>query len=407
MAVPARSSPNSARLHDSATDHSGPGLSARWTNGYAAPVTDPTGSQRVVVSEFGETPLDAIEKFTSLEPQQRPDPATLGASDVIIAIRSAAVGWVDLLMTSGQYQHMPSPPYTPGLEYSGVVDWIGADVSHVSVGDPVMIDGFQAGPRSYGDYQSSGGFAHYSVVPASAVVAKPESFDFDQAASFFGNYETAYHCLIARGNLQAGETVLIHGASGSTGLAAVHLAKLVGATVIATGRTDSKLDVVKAQGADHILNCKGDDGGVRRFRDDVKALTGGKGVDVVYDGVGGDISLESMRCVKFGARFLIVGWASTPFVAKGKGQRGAPRANMLPTNLMMMKGLDVLGCPTVISTKMDPSIRAQRLDALMQWTTEGKITPYVSHQFPLTDYKQAMHAKWSGKVIGGCVLHPA
>ena len=109
---------------------------------------------------------------------------------------------------------------------------------------------------------------------------------------------------------------------------------------------------MKEQGADHVLNCKAPEGqtGVRRFRDDVKALTSGQGVDVVYDGVGGDISLESLRAVKFGARYLIVGWAATPFVAKGKGERGAPNANVLPTNLIMMKSLDVLGCPTVIST---------------------------------------------------------
>jgi len=145
--------------------------------------------------------------------------------------------------------------------------------------------------------------------------------------------------------LQAGETVLIHGASGATGLAAVHIAKLLGATVIATGRFNDKLTIVKEQGADYVINCKPIEGerGVRKFRDEVKALTDGRGVNVVYDGVGGDISLESMRCVSFGARFLIVGWASTPFVAKGKGQRGAPNANMLPTNLIMIKGLKVLG----------------------------------------------------------------
>jgi len=369
-------------------------------------VTSETSAQRVVVSEFGENPVEAIDTLTRLEAQERPDPSQLNPGDAIIAIRSASVGWVDLLMTSGQYQHMPKPPYTPGLEYSGVVDWAGADVTHVAVGDAVMVDPFQVGPRSYGEYQASGGFAHYSIVPGSALIAKPDSFSFDQAANFYGNYETAYHCLFARGRLKAGESVLIHGASGSTGLAAVHLAKIAGATVIATGRTQSKLDVVKAQGADHVINTKGEDGNMRKFREDVKALTDGKGVDVVYDGVGGEISVESMRCVKFGARFLIVGWAATPFVAKGKGQRGAPNANMLPTNLMMMKGLDVLGSPTVISTKMDPSIRKERLGQLMTWVADGSIKPYVSHTFPLSDYKEAMHLKWNSKVVGGCVLHP-
>jgi NADPH2:quinone reductase len=373
-----------------------------------ADATARTG-QRVVIAEFGETPLESIDQHSSIEPQPTPDPEALKATDVLIAVKSASVGWVDLLMASGQYQHMPSPPYCPGLEYSGVVEWTGADVdtSKVAVGDRVFVDGFLAGPRSYGDYQAYGGFATYAVAPMQAVLQMPAGFDFDQACNLLGSYETAYHCLIARGKLQPNETVLIHGASGATGLAAVHIAKIIGATVIATGRTDDKLAVVASQGADHIINCKGEDGGVRRFRDEVKELTGGRGVDVVYDGVGGPISLESLRCVQFGARFLIVGWAATPFVAKGKGQRGAPNANVLPTNLIMMKGLDVLGCPTVISTKQDPSIRVERLRKIMQWTREGLIQPHVSHRYPLAEYKTAMHAKWNGKVIGGCVLHPA
>jgi NADPH2:quinone reductase len=246
------------------------------------------------------------------------------------------------------------------------------------------------------------------VLPGTAVHRIPERLSFDQACCLLSSYETAYHCLITRGRLAAGETVLINGASGATGLAAVHVAKLLGATVIATGRSSDKLALVKAHGADHVINCANADGtpGVRRFRDEVKALTAGRGVDVVYDGVGGDVSLESIRCVAFGARFLIVGWASTPAVAKGRGQRGAPNANQLPTNLIMMKGLDVLGSPMVIGTLNNPAIRAPRLNQVMQWAADGQITPYVSHTFELADYKQAMLAKWHGKVSGGCVLHP-
>jgi NADPH2:quinone reductase len=303
---------------------------------------------------------------------------------------------------------MPKPPYCPGLEYAGVVAWAGAEVTHVRVGDAVLVDGFLAGPRSLGSYQAYGGFATYAVAPAEAVLPIPGGLSFDQACNLLGNYETAYHCLVTRGKLQAGETVLIHGASGATGLAAVHVAKLLGATVIATGRSDAKLAIVKEQGADHVLNCKAPDGapGIRGFRDEVKAMTKGQGVDVVYDGVGGEISLESLRAVKFGARFLIVGWAATPFVARGKGQRGAPNANALPTNLIMMKGLDVLGCPTVISTVMNPASRAPRLAQVLSWAESGAIRPYVSHAFPLADFKDAMRAKWNGEVTGGCVLRP-
>jgi NADPH2:quinone reductase len=346
--------------------------------------------RRVIVSELSETPLDAIAKHMTLEVMPAPDPAKLAAHDVVVAIKSASVGWVDLLMTSGQYQHRPNPPYVPGLEYAGEIAWKGADVRGLSVGDAVLVDGFLAGPRSLGGYQAFGGFASYGVAPADSVMRVPGSLTMDQACNLLGNYETAFHCLVTRGKLAANETVLILGASGSTGLAAVQVAKIIGARVIATGRSAKKLAIVKEQGADEVLASP--------LRDPVKALTDGRGVDVVYDGVGGDASLEALRCVKFGARYLIVGWAATPFASA--------KPNTLPTNLLMMKGLDVLGCPTVISTVANPSIRPPRLAQVLRWAEEGKIRPYVSHVYPLEDFGEAMRAKWNGEVVGGCVLHP-
>jgi NADPH:quinone reductase len=360
-----------------------------------------TDGSRVVVARFAESPPEAIDTVLSLEPMAPPDVAQLGARDVIVEVRSAAVGWVDLLMTSGQYQHMPKPPYTPGLECAGVVVWTGAEAGDgIAVGDAVIVDGLVAGPRSLGAYQRWGGFASYVVAPVEGVIKIPGGLSFDQAAALLGSYETAYHCLVTRGRLRAGETVLIHGASGATGLAAVQVAKLLGATVIATGRSPAKLAVVAEQGADHVLDSKSS------FRDEVKRLTAGRGVDVVYDAVGGEISNESLRCVRFGARFLIVGWAATPFVASGKGQRGAPNANQLPTNLIMMKSLDVLGCPMAISTANDPASRAPRLAQVLAWAAAGQIRPHVSHVFPLSEFKAALRAKWNGDAIGGCVLHP-
>lgn len=363
---------------------------------------------RAIISEFSDNPLEGIESNLQVVEQPLPDPKQLSAKDVIIQIKSAALGWVDLLMTSGQYQHMPPLPYTPGLEYSGTIIWAGEAVQAFDIGDDIVVDGMIAGPRSPGAYQQYGGFASYGVAPQKALKHVPPGFNFDQACNLLGSYETAYYCLITCGQLQAGETVLIHGASGATGLAAVHLAKLLGATVIATGRSDKKLEIVKAQGADYTINSSPEEGesGVRRFREEVKALTNGQGVDMVYDGVGGPISLESLRCVRFGARFLIVGWAATPFVAKGKGQRGAPNANVLPTNLILIKGLRVLGCPMVISSQFDPSLRPPRLEQLIQWVEAGKINPYISHCFDLKDVKAAMKAKWTGQIIGGCVIHP-
>ncbi|HMR05512.1 MAG TPA: NADPH:quinone oxidoreductase family protein [Polyangiaceae bacterium] len=362
--------------------------------------------KRVVVSEFADNPAEAIDTVLSLQPMPAPDVHALKDTDVLVRVKSAAVGWVDLLMTSGQYQHMRTPPYTPGLEAAGEVAWVGSAVTGTQIGDAVIVDGFLAGPRSSGDYQQYGSFANYVVAPTEAIHPKPASLSFDQAAGLLSSYETAYHCLVTRGRLSHGEYVLIHGASGATGLAAVHVAKLLGATVIATGRNAAKLQSVREEGADHIVLTQDEAGQPRSFRDDVKALTDGKGVHVVYDAVGGDISIESMRCVGFGARFLIVGWAATPFVAAGKGKRGAPNANHLPTNLIMMKSLDVLGCPTVISTTKDPKSRAPRLKQVLAWAHAGTIVPRVSHVFPLSEYKASLRAKWSGQVTGGCVLRP-
>ena len=374
-------------------------------SGPTAPVGPP--GRRVVIRELGETPLEAVEQHLGIELQAAPDPAALGPSDAIVAVKAAAVGWVDLLRASGQYQHPAGPPYTPGLEYSGEVIWRGAAAAdRLSVGDRVLSDGLLTGPRSLGAYQGWGGFASYAVAPAAGLRPLPPGWTYEQGCCLLGNYETAYHCLVARGRLGAGETVLIHGASGSTGLAAVHLAKLLGATVIATGRSEPKLAAVRAQGADHTICTAAAGEGAPRLRDQVKALTGGRGVDVVYDALGGDISVESMHCVAFGARFLIVGWAATPFVARGKGQRGAPNANRLPTNLIMMKGLDVLGCPTAISTHRDPAIRRERLARIDAWIAEGRLVPTVGPVFGMDDVVEAMRAKWESRFVGGCVLRP-
>lgn len=365
----------------------------------------PTG-QRVVVREYGETPLDALDHHLGIEPQPAPDPASLGPNEVLLRVRACAVGWVDLIMASGQYQHMAPPPYTPGLEFAGEVAAVGAEVTAVQPGDRVLADGMRTGPRSKGAYQRWGGFATWAILPEAAALPIPSSLTFDQAVNLLGNFETAYHGLVHRARLQAGESVLIHGASGSTGLAAVQLARHLGATVIATGRNPEKLTQVQAAGAHHTLNTADPAGGVRRFRDDVKALTDGRGVHVVWDGVGGPISNESLRAMRFGGRFCIIGWAATPFVARGKGRRGAPNANQLPTNIIQMKGLDVLGCPAIISTLHDRTLRPTRLAWLMERVESGALVPHAGPAYPLADFDAALRAKWRSAHVGGCVLHP-
>lgn len=363
---------------------------------------------QTVVRAYAESPVEGMEALV-VEPQPAPNPADLEPDDAVVAVRSASIGWVDLLMLSGQYQHMVQLPYTPGLEYSGVVTWTGENVDPavLAPGDAVMADPFSTGPRSDGARQRYGGLASYAVARAGALIRMPAGMSFDQGACFLGGYETAYHALVARGGLQAGQTVLVHGATGSTGLAAVQVARAIGARVIATGRSKAKLSQVTGLGADHVVCLTNPDEpeALRSIRDDVRNLTGGEGVDVVYDPVGGELTVQSLRCVRFGAKVLIVGWASTPFVARGKGGRGAPRANLLPTNLIMMKSLDVLGCPTVITTHRDPSIREERLGCILGWWEEGTISPAIGATFQLRCVREAMRAKWESRMVGNCVVH--
>ena len=350
------------------------------------------------VFQIGEDPIVAIDNNLELVPMSRPQ--LTRAVDILIEVVCSGISWVDVLMMCGVYQHKPILPYTPGLEYSGRILSLGdaAAKKGFRVGDRVLVDCFTAGPRTSGSYQQYGGFASYAIAPVQAVHRIPASFSFAQGSNFLGNYETAYHALVHCGRLHKGETILIHGASGGTGLAAVQIAKAIGAHVIATGRTREKLAVVQKHGADHIVALEGA-GDHYLFREEVRACNGGAGVDVVYDGVGGGVIVESLRTLRFGGRYLVIGWASTPFIAKQK-----QRSNMIPSNLILMKGLQAIGCPAVISAQKDPSIRKQRLQALMQWVEEEKIAPYCAKVFPFEKIKEALKERWRGGIVGGVAV---
>jgi NADPH:quinone reductase len=364
--------------------------------GYDAPVSLPIG-QHAVQTALGASPLDALDHLR-LEPQPAPEPQ---GDEILIEVKAATVGWVDLLMSSGQYQHVPEPPYTPGLEFAGVVAALGPDAAGVSIGDAIIADGLHTGPRSLGAHRRFGGFARWALAPARAAIALPTPLSFDEGACLLGGYETAYHALVHRGRVQPGDVVLVLGATGSTGLAAVQLAKHLGATVVAAGRTASKLDRVAAHGADHTLRTVDESGELRRFRDDLKAVTDGRGVDVVYDAVGGDASTEALRGTAFGGRFVLVGWTSTPFAARGDRD-----PNVLPTNLILMKGVDVLGSPAAIAVHRDPSLRDARLRAILDWAREGALRPLVSKTYTFADLHAAMRDKWASRHVGNIVVHP-
>jgi NADPH2:quinone reductase len=369
-----------------------------------------TTGKRINLPRYAASQEDAVENVLELVDMQAPDPASLKPNEVIVAVKSCAVSFVDLLMLSGQYQHMLPLPCTPGLEYAGVITAVGSavDAEKLKVGDAVLSDFILTGPRSKGAYRGNGGWASFAVAPDYGVHRIPAGLSFDQACNFRGNYETAYYALVNRGNIQPGETVLINGASGATGMAAVQMAKILGAQVIATGRSQAKLELVKASGADHVIDTSDadDPGAVRRFRDEVKQLTNGNGADMVYDTVGGALSVECLRSLRFAGRHVIVGWAGNTTVAKGHGERGSDNADRLPTNIIQMKGLYVMGSPMVIHTERDMSIRAERLARIDAWAAEGRIKPHVSSAWPLENFRDGMRARLKGLVTGGCVLNP-
>lgn len=351
-----------------------------------------------IVRALATSPDEGIEQI-AIEPQSPPDPSALGAGDVVLAVRSANVGWVDVLMTSGQYQHVPEPPYTPGLELAGEVVWCGANVGGVHVGASVIADGLETGPRSLGAYRRWGGFASWAVAPAHALIPLPVGFSFDEGACLLGGAETAYHALVYRAKVRAGETVLVLGATGSTGLAAVAMARLLGARVIAVGRSEAKLEHAREAGAHELIAVGSDARSV--LRDEVKRATAGRGADVIYDPIGGEASVAALRAAAFGARFVVVGWSSTPLVA-----RGGRDANTLPTNLILMKSIDVLGSPAAIAVHRDRSIRTERLAQILAWAAAGELRPRIGAAFELHELREALRAKWTSRYPGNVVVHP-
>lgn len=362
-------------------------------------------ARRIVLPGIAASQSEAVDHVLVLEEMDQPQASSLKPNEVLVQIRSAAIAFADLLMLSGQYRFMPPPGSAPGLSYAGIVAAVGSNVdsAKLRIGDAVLSDWFLVGPRSRGDYRANGGWASFAVAPEHGVHRMPGNLSFDQAANLLVNYETAYYALVTRGLLKPGETVLINGASGATGMAAIQLAKILGARVVATGRSNAKRDLVMSYGADHFIATSGADGSVVRFRDEVRALTDGEGAHVVYDTVGGDVSLESMHALRFAGRHVIVGWISD---GSDNGQHAAPNADRLPTKIIQLKGLYVMGSPTLEHAARDPRIREERLAKIFGWVDAGLISPFVSHAYPIEEFRAAMREKLSGKVVGGCVLNP-
>ena len=300
--------------------------------------------------------------------RELPSP-TPGPGEVKVALRARGVSFVDLLVIAGQYQSKREVPFIPGGEAAGVVVEVGAGVDQVAPGDRVLVPG---------------GYADEAVAPAARVTPLPATVSFEAGAAFRSSYATAYYGL-QRGRLAAGEVLLVHGAAGGVGLAAVDVGKLLGATVIAIARGDEKLAACAAMGADHVIDY------TKGFRDAVRALTGDRGADVIYDPVGGEVTDESMRCIAPFGRLLVVGFTS-----------GGPA--QLRTNHLLIKDAEAIGFTIGALSRLDPARERRNLAILMSWLAAGRLKPHVSHRLPLERAADALKLVRERKVIGRAVL---
>ena len=295
---------------------------------------------------------------------------------VRVRVHAAGVNFPDVLIIEGKYQYKPEFPFSPGGEVSGEVLEVGPAVEHVRVGDRVM-----AG-------MTFGAFAEEVVAPAARVIKLPDGFDLDTAAGIGLTYGTSYYALKDRAELHPGETLLVHGAAGGVGLAAVEIGKAMGARVIATAGSGEKLAVVAEHGADELIDYS--DG----FRDAVRELTDGKGADVIYDPVGGDVFDQSLRCINWGGRLLVIGFASG-------------RIPQAPANLALLKGCSIVGVFWGSWIQRDSAANARNFEQLFAWMAEGKLKPHISHRFPLARAAEAINALVERKVIGKAIVEVA
>jgi NADPH2:quinone reductase len=318
----------------------------------------------IVCRELGPPESLRLEQLASVP---------LKSGQVRIAIRAAGINFPDILMAAGEYQLKPELPFTPGMEAAGDVSEIAGDVTEIAVGDRVIVK------------LRHGGYSDEVAVTPAQLTPLPSTFDYAEGATFLAAHGTAHHALVDRGQIKPGEVLLVHGAGGGVGLAAVEIGRLLGATVIAAASSEQKLAVARARGADHGVLY-----GAEPFKDAVKRISGGKGADVVFDPVGGEIFEDSLRCINWGARLLVIGFTGGIGVAK--------------TNRVLIKGASVLGVRAGEAARRDPKIGEARITQLLAWAEGGKVRPNVSHRLPLADVAIAMRLLTERKAIGRVAL---
>jgi NADPH2:quinone reductase len=290
-----------------------------------------------------------------------------------VRIAARGVQYVDVLMLAGQYQFRPEPPFIPGGEAAGHVIAVGPGVTEFSIGDAVM------------SRHTLGAMAEIGNAKAILCDKVPSGFTMAQAGVFRGAYTTAYHALLQRGRLKAGEWVLIHGAAGGIGIAAIQVAKTFGARVIATAGSDEKRHACLEEGADHAIDYRSG------FVDQVKQLTAGRGVDIVYDPIGDKVAEESLRCLAWGGRLLILGFLG-----------GGP--TNIKSNYLLIKGIDAIGVRIGGLNDADPELARANMKALIGLAEQGRLRPRISHTFRLDQAAEALQAVIDRKVIGKAVL---
>ena len=318
-----------------------------------------------VCREFGPVESHKVEEIA--------DPRA-EAGQVVVDVKAAGVSFPDVLIVQGKYQFQPPFPFSPGGEIAGVISEVGEGVVDWKVGDRVIA------------MTGNGGIAEKVVAFEMTLMPLPETMDFKDGAAFPLNYGTTYHALKQRGQLQAGETLLVTGAGGGVGTTAIEIGKAMGARVIAAASTDEKLEIAKNLGADEVINYS--DG---ELKEKVKALTDGLGADVIYDPIGGYIFMQCMRCINWKGRVLVIGFASGPIPE-------------VPTNLALLKGCSIVGVFWGRFTGAEPEENSQNFDELFALHAEGKLKPQITKSYSLDDAAEAISSLENRKATGKVVI---
>jgi len=313
------------------------------------------------------TGVDALQWKELPTPQPK-------AGEVLIEIKAASLNFPDLLIVQNKYQMKPALPFVPGSEYAGVITVVGEGVTHLQVGQSVAC------------LSGTGGFGTHTVAPAALCMPLPAGFPHVDAAAFIMIYATSHHALIDRAQLKAGETVLVLGAAGGVGTAAIQIAKTMSAKVIAAASSDEKCALCKSIGADLAINY-----GHENLRDAIKSLTDGKGPDVIYDPVGGEYAEPAFRSIGWRGRYLVVGFAAGPIPS-------------LPLNLALLKGASIVGVFWGDFARREPKANAAMMGQLAQWYAQGKVKPVIDRTMPMSELKAAYAHMGSRGVKGKLVM---